>query len=391
MGNTFLQNHIDVSELKPALYSQITINQLIDNELRHDAFIIKTNENYGLVTMSNGQQKRALLTYIITQKPNFIILDDIYSNIDKETQISITETLQKLSEKTLLIQLLYRKKDLLTNIKTVLIVDENNSIIKVEASNDFLKQNSALSNNSLGFSLPKLFTERTSSQNPLIQFNSVHSSYGEKVVLKDINWTINSGEFWHLVGPNGSGKSTLLSLITGDNPRAYGENLVLFGKKKGTGETLFQIKKKIGYFTPTMIFQFNHDDTVENMIISGFVDSVGLYTVPSGVHKVVANEWLAILGDSFRHKTFRSLSMGQQRIVLIVRAMVKFPQLLILDEPTVGLDDYNCQLFISLINTIATEKEIAILYVSHRDEEGLKPDSVFELIPSSQGSTGIIR
>jgi len=140
-----------------------------------------------------------------------------------------------------------------------------------------------------------------------------------------------------------------------------------------------------------MILQFTRDDTVENMIISGLMDSVGLYCKPTDIQKNIANRWILMLGTAYRNKSFQSLSIGQQRMVMVARALVKHPPLLILDEPTIELDDENSRLFIDMINAIAKEKQIAILYVSHRDEAGLKPDMIYELIPGKNGSTGLIR
>jgi len=163
---------------------------------------------------------------------------------------------------------------------------------------------------------------------------------------------------------------------------------MLFGKKKGSGESIWDIKRQIGYFTPSMILQFTRDDSVENMIISGLLDSVGLYVKPSDIQKDIAKSWIDMLGPYYRNKSFQSLSIGQQRMVMVARAMVKHPPLLILDEPTVELDDENSLLFIDMVNAIASGKKIAIVYVSHRDEPDLKPDKVFELIPGIEGSTG---
>jgi molybdate transport system ATP-binding protein len=210
-------------------------------------------------------------------------------------------------------------------------------------------------------------------------------------VLNNVSWSIRKGEFWQLVGPNGSGKSTMITMISGDNPKAYGQDMWLFGRKKGSGETIWDIKKQIGYFTASLTQLFTHDDTVENMIISGLVDSIGLYTVPTDLQKDTARLWVDMLGPSFRKKNFQQLSIGQQRMVMVARAMVKHPPLLILDEPTIELDDENSRLFIEMVNAIAAEKQIAIIYVSHRDEEGLLPEKVFELVPTGHGYTGIIR
>ncbi len=389
MANKFLKSDPDLSGLKGELYSTITINRIIDEELRHDRFPIFTEENPSLQSMSSGQQRKALLTYIISQKPQFIVLDDIYSSVDQNTRDFIVENLGRISESTLLIQLFYRKQDVLSFIQTVYSVDNQNHITE-QQSLEMFSQSHQTDHHLQNITLPFLFVEPTPTINPLVQLNSVSASYHNHQVLKDICWTIQSGEFWQLKGPIGSGKSTLLSMIIGDNPKGYGQDMVLFGRKKGSGETIWDIKKRIGYFTPAMILQFTHNDPVENMVISGLVDSVGLYTKPSDLQRNIADAWLKVLGPEFRNKSFNSLSFGQQRILLVVRAMVKHPPLLILDEPTVGLDDENTQLFLNMINAIATQQKIAIIYVSHRNEPELKPDRIFELIPSPDGSSGLI-
>jgi molybdate transport system ATP-binding protein len=380
-----------MSLLKGVLFSQITIDRFIEDELRHDHFLIQTNENSSLESMSSGQQKKALLIYLIGQKPQYMVLDDVYSNIDKQTQEFITEELTLLSDCTLLIQVFFRKRDILPCIQVVYTVDNNNEIRAEQSTESFRATESAHELNQHTFSLPKEYDENHTDINPLVQLNSVSVRYGEKPVLDNVSWTIQKGEFWQLVGPNGSGKSTMLSMIIGDNPRGYGQDMILFGRKKGSGESIWDIKRQIGYFTPAMIQQFTRVDTVENMIISGLLDSVGLYTKPSDMQKDIAKKWLEMLGPSYRNKTFQGLSIGQQRMVMVARAMVKHPPLLILDEPTIELDDENSRLFIEMVNAIAAEKKNAIIYVSHRDEQGLQPDKIFELIPTGNGHTGVVR
>jgi len=390
-ANEFLTNDIDISNMKGVLHSTITINQLIEEELRHDKFVIQTAENISLKSMSSGQQKRALMMHLIEQNPEFIVLDDVYSNIDSATQTYFTELLDQLSKSTLLIQIFFRKRDILPCINRVYTVDENSKIVSNEDINDFKKSSFNIQHQGDGFVLPTEYSKNMLNIQSLIEMNSVSINYGSKKVLNNINWTIQSGEFWQLKGLNGSGKSTILSLITGDNPKAYGQDIVLFGRKKGSGETIWEIKKQIGYFTPSMVEQFTHNDTVENMILSGLVDSVGLYTQPTDMQKDIAKSWARLLGKTYKNKMFQSLSIGQQRMVMVARAMVKHPPLLILDEPTIELDDVNSDLFINMVNAIALERKIAILYVSHREENGLRPDKIFELIPDIEGSTGIVK
>ena len=391
MANKFLQPYLDLSPLKGALHSSITIDKFIEDELRHDRFLIQTDENSSLASMSSGQQKKALLLYLINQKPQYIVLDDVYSNVDKQTQQFIDNELTQLGESTLLVQLFFRKRDLLPCIDIVYSVNENNEITASQQANLFLASNQLDSINPALFSLPKMYNENHTNVDPLVQLNSVSVHYGTKDVLDNVQWTIKSGEFWQLVGPNGAGKSTLISMITGDNPRAYGQDMILFGRKKGSGESIWDIKRQIGYFTPSMIEQFTRVDTVENMIISGLNDSVGLYINPSDMQKDIAKGWMESLGSAYKNRTFQSLSLGQQRMVMVARAMVKYPPLLILDEPTIELDDENSKLFIEMVNAIAAEKKVAIIYVSHRDEPDLQPNKIFELIRTEHGYTGIVK
>ena len=391
MTNNMLNKQVDLSEQNGVLFSSITIDRMINDELRHDQILVHTEENESLQTMSSGQQKRALLAYLIAQQPDYIVLDDVYSNVDVATQQHITNTLSKLSEQTLLIQLFFRKRDLLPCIDVVYQLNEKNEIVSAQVVDEFRKTSSSPALKPHEFKLPTLYSENHNNLETLIELHSVSVKYGDKQVLSDINWTIRKGEFWQLTGPNGAGKSTLISMITGDNPKAYGQNMILFGRKKGSGETIWDIKRQIGYFTPTMIQQFTRTETVENMIISGLNDSVGLYTVPSDLQKDIAKSWLQMLGPSFRNKNFQQLSLGQQRMVMVARAMVKHPPLLILDEPTIELDDENSRLFIDMVKAIAAEKQMAIMYVSHRAEEDLQPDKVFELVNAENGFSGKVR
>ncbi len=375
-SNNLLQNQIDLGKLKGAFYTATSIDTFILDELLHDRFAIQTENNKGLATMSSGERRKQLWKHILKQNPDYIVIDDVYGTIDKVAQKKIENDLISLAKTKLIIQLFTRKKDLLPFIDVVFIVDENNKISNRKSQKEFV----AISENRpTHFSLPKQVSKVPISIKPLVQFKSVHVKYGDREVLKDVNWTIKTGEFWQLSGPNGSGKSSLISFITGDNPRAYGQDILLFGKRKGSGESIWDIKQKIGYFTPTMLQQFTRNDTVENMIISGFMDSVGLYKTPTKTQINTAKRWMEILGISDRKTKFRTISPGMQRMVLVARAMVKHPVLLILDEPTIELDEENSALFIDLINSIQKENNTAIIYVSHRDEQNLHPEKVFSL------------
>ncbi|SFZ91826.1 molybdate transport system ATP-binding protein [Flaviramulus basaltis] len=374
-----------ISNLEGALFSEITLNKFIAEEIRHGSFNVKTETNNSLQYSSEGERKKALLTHIISRNPEFIVVDNVFGNLDVNAQIEIEKTLRDLSQKIPVIQITNRKNEILSFIKNNFQLQGENLVAfeNIPESQDKSK------NESFIHALPKPENPVKERYNSIVEFNNVSVTYGGRNIINNINWKIKPAEFWHLKGPNGSGKSTILSMIFGDNPKAYGQNITLFGVKKGSGESVWEIKRKIGYFSSDMLRGFSRLDAIGNMIVSGFADTIGLYKTPTNEQIKIAQQWLHVL-DMFdiRKQPFLSLSKGHQRLVLIARAMVKNPPLLILDEPTNGLDDADAKLFTKLINKIAAESNTAILYVSHRKEENLKPHFIFELVPENTGSIG---
>jgi len=375
--------------LKGQLFSDHLINKIIEAEYRHERIEVEKENNRSFRSLSGGEQRKSLLNYCLSQKADYLILDNPLDNLDSASQQSFRILLKDIANHTTIIQLINRKSDLLDFIYNLIRIDDDNTITYYDEGKSFL--NRTVTPVILTSAIPPPLSNYDISAKNLVSFNSISVRYDNKTILKDICWQINSGEFWQLNGPNGSGKTTLLSLIIGDNPQGYGQDLVLFGRKKGSGESIWDIKEKVGYFTPSMTDLFNKYHTLENMIISGFMDSIGLYIQPSDLQIKLAREWLSLIKLlQLKDKSFGELSLGQQRIALIARAMIKHPPLLILDEPASGMDDHNSFLVTSLINKIAAESKIAILYVSHRKEEGLKSDMTFELTPTPIGSIGSI-
>ncbi len=361
----------EIKDLKGAVYSDITIDKFIAEEKRHGRFNVATETKNRLQHSSSGEQKKALLAHIISKKPAYIIVDNIFDNLDVNSQVKIVETLTEMSNATLIIQISVRKRDMLPFIKKVVSF-----------------QNESTHKQFVG-SIPNAYEKLPIENNPLVKFNNVTVKYGDRTIVKNICWEIKTNEFWHLIGPNGVGKSTLLNLIYGENVKGYGQDVILFGRKKGSGESIWDIKKKIGYFSSEMTRGFSRLDTVEKMLLSGFFDSVGLYVKPTNAQLKLADEWLQLLGlFNHKNKRFTNLTLGQQRLVLIARAMIKHPPLLILDEPTASLDDATALLFTALVNKISRETQTTILYVSHRKEIGLNPNFIFELTPTEIGAVG---
>ncbi|CAD0005493.1 ATP-binding cassette domain-containing protein [Flavobacterium chungangense] len=371
---------------KGILFSDISIEKFIEREYQYESVEASPESHRQLRTFSSGERKKEFLKYCISQNPDFIIFDNPFDHLDQTSRLALALSLEKLTDTISIIQLVNRTVDLMDFVVNKVQIKDNSftlyPISKTE--NHFKTLNTA--------AIPKAHETGTFHESELIKMDHVSVSYEDRKILDNISWTIKQGEFWQLIGPNGSGKSTILSLITGDNPKGYGQNLFLFGRKKGSGESVWEIKKQIGIYTTAMMDLFQKSHTLEEMILSGFFDSIGLYIEPTTLQKQIVAQWLEVIEMShLKKKRFIDLSIGQQRVALIVRAVLKHPPLLILDEPVEGLDDENVDLVIQLINTIKQQTNVAILYVSHRIESGLAPTSVFELIPSETGSVGRIK
>lgn len=389
--NDFQHRRIPLAleEFKPKnglLFSALTLDKLIEDEDRYDKKIL-SSEHQKLETMSSGEQKRALLHYLLSEKPDYIILDNPFENLDFAFQEELKSILKKHAKDITFIQLASRKEDTLPFINNFGYLEKNDFLIIEDSALD----ESDIPETFNFINIPASTTSFTNLKNTLIDFKDVSVSYGEKPILNNINWTVKKGDFWQLSGANGSGKSTMLSMIFGDNPKAYGQEIYLFGNKKGSGESVWDIKEKIGYYAPAMTLKFHGRQSVQHMLISGLTDSVGLYTIPTDVQKKIIDQWLNLLGlQDVKNKYFNALSMGQQRLVMTARAMVKRPPILILDEPTADMDSKSARLLVALVNKFANETDTAIIFVSHRQEKGLHPKKILKLIPGEHGSAGII-
>ncbi|WP_394772705.1 ATP-binding cassette domain-containing protein [Flavobacterium sp.] len=374
------------NDKKGILFSDIAIEKFIEKEYQYDIVAASPESQRQLRTFSSGERKKEFLKYCINQKPDFIIFDNPFDHLDQASRVILAESLKDLTDEIAIIQIVNRVTDVLHFVPNKAQIKDNtfelHPISKTESHFKTLNTSA----------IPKAIELHSFHESVLIKMENVSVSYDDRKIVDNISWTIKQGEFWQLIGPNGSGKSTILSLITGDNPKGFGQDLHLFGRKKGTGESVWDIKKQIGIFTTSMTDLFQKGHTLEEMILSGFFDSIGLYIEPTTLQKQTVTQWLEVIEMSHLHKKrFIDLSIGQQRVALIVRAVLKHPPLLILDEPVEGLDDENVDLVIQLINTIKQETNVSILYVSHRVESGLAPTSVFELLPTPTGSIGKIK
>ncbi len=372
-----------------ALFSKLEVDKFIEEEARHDRKLLTSYTQQSLQSFSSGERKKALFRHLLKSEPEFLVLDNPFDNLDRDSQTDLKKSLLELSKELPIVQILSRQGDLLSFIDHYGILKDS----EIQWCDDLKEVRKSLGQMSEFFNgtIPPPLEYSDYGMDFLVQLKDVNVSYGDKPVLQKINWDIKPGEFWELAGKNGSGKTTILSMITGDNPKGYGQELYLFGQKKGSGESIWDIKKRIGYFTPAMIDRFRGYHSLENMLISGILDSIGLYVIPNESQTRLAGQWLKLIGlEELKDSYFHDLSLGQQRLIMCVRAMIKHPLLLILDEPTAGLDDASASFIVALVNKMAAESDTTIIFVSHRKEKDLKPEYVYQLSEDKKGSIGRI-
>ena len=373
---------------KGLLFSNTVLDTFIEEEAKHNIQTLTIKENRSIRTLSSGEQKKALLSHLLQQKPAFLILDSPFESLDAQAVSYLTEKLIALSSEIILIQIFNRKDEILPIITHILEIENDEIIATIPLNKYNFKETDFIFKGEI----PKPITFYKNIPKQLISIQNVCVDYDDKNILNNINWTINKNEFWLLTGPNGSGKTTILSMIYGNNVKAFRQEIYLFGKKKGSGESVWEIKEKIGYFSPTLLELFKRRFSLIDMVLSGFFDSVGLYKTPTTLQIKTAEEWLLLLNlKNKRNTPFNDLTTAQQRLVLIARAMIKHPPLLILDEPLINLDNKGTTIIVSLINKIVAESNTTILFVSHREVENLKPNFIYELIPSKNGSSGNVK
>ena len=320
-----------------------------------------------LVTLSNGENKRLQLVKSVLRDPDWLILDNPFLGLDVEGREILANCLEKLRENSIQFILINSPAVLPACVNRVIYLDNGRAAWDGLVS----KYESARKVGQLTFDRSKMDDLIASAHvfesfQQAVLLRNVTIQYGEKVILSDITWEVKSGDRWALSGPNGAGKSTLLSLITADNPQAYSQDIILFDRKRGTGESIWDIKKRIGYVSPELHVYFREPANVFNVVGSGLFDTLGVYKkISEDQHKRIAL-WLGVFGIShLADRMFQQISNGEQRMVLLARALVKNPPLLILDEPCQGLDEEQIQRVKEILDYICSNSQTTLIYVSH--------------------------
>ncbi|MEH6648641.1 MAG: molybdate ABC transporter ATP-binding protein ModF [Motiliproteus sp.] len=329
--------------------------------------------------LSTGESRKVMLIRALASKPQLLVLDEPFDGLDVDTLALLQQHLASLIETVPMVLVLNRFDEFPDFITDIAYVDQGRLSHRIQRSDAqaFAELYQLLHLKTSDLSIPPADIDtaipRLDSAQPLVRLNGISIKYDETIIIDKLDWTIEPNQHWQLSGPNGSGKTGLLSLITGDHPQCYVNDIFVFGFQRGSGESIWQIKQFIGYVSTALQWEYRVGTGLRNVIISGFYDSIGLYSKCTEKQRVIADQWLELLGMSDRaDQPFNKLSYGDQRLLLIARAMVKHPPLLILDEPCLGLDDMNRQLVLALIERICASSETAVLYVNHHPEDQIK-------------------
>jgi molybdate transport system ATP-binding protein len=230
------------------------------------------------------------------------------------------------------------------------------------------QQKSALAGRT-GKSLPRISGRASRTTKSIVELRKITLTAGDVTILNDFSWTVHAGEHWAVVGPNGSGKTTLLSMLNGDHPQAFAQDVRLFGKPRGE-YGLFELKAKIGWASPDIALHYDMQTSALDFICTGFFETLGLYHAASRLNKRAAQAWLDYFGlSAVANVPFRALSDGQQRLVLLARAMVKRRGLLILDEPCQGLDAWSRSRALAAIDSVCRRNRTTLIIVTHYADE----------------------
>lgn len=301
-----------------------------------------------LIQLSNGENKRLQIVKSLAYQPDWLILDNPYVGLDVKGREILTKGLVSLDSKGIQFILISSPGD---------VPDFINQVIELPLSQDAPAKLEPL--------LRPLDPFETT-----VKMEKVQIKYGTKTILRDFSWQVKRGERWAIKGPNGAGKSTLISLITADNPQAYSQNIILFDRKRGSGESIWDIKRKIGYLSPELHLYFKVGGSCFSVVASGLFDTLGLFKRLTEEQSDQVNHWMQVMDIAhLKERSFLQISGGEQRMVLITRALVKNPELLILDEPCQGLDRVQTEHLKSVLDYLAEKSDMTLLYVSHYERD----------------------
>ena len=323
-----------------------------------------------LLKLSNGETRRLVLALGLMRQPLIYLMDQPLTGLDARTREEFGQVLREIIAAGIHVIMTTSPDEIPEGITDVAQINAS-GIAQSWTRSAFPHREMAQLKLEWDWKrLEKLIPAVAPSNETLIQLENVSIKYGEKQILNDLSWTIRSGERWLLKGQNGSGKSTLISLLIGENPQAYSQNIVLFGRKRGTGESIWDVKRPIGFVAPELPRFFPANQTCHKVILSGYFDTMGLFKKTTAEQQSNSIAWLKFFDlEAVKNIPIQRLTLAQQRWTLLARALIKQPKILILDEASQGLDDLQRALFKETVQKICELSPITLIYVSHYAED----------------------
>ncbi|MCE0493938.1 ATP-binding cassette domain-containing protein [Vibrio salinus] len=332
----------------------------------------------GFRQLSTGETRRVMLARAMASEPDMLFLEEPYAGLDVENRALLKQVLDQLASVCQLVVLASRVEEMPSCLTHIALFDgkslSQTMTTEEWQTNPVVRQLNALSEQKSEqyVRLINQYGDQPELPSPLLNMNNAKVEYTDGLIFGNLNWTVKEGQHWQIRGPNGCGKSSLLGLITGDHPQCYSNDIQVLGYQRGGGESIWDVKKKIGIVSSSLHLQYRVGCSALDVLLSGFFDSIGLYESPSANQVNIANQWLAVLGmTDYKKDSFTSLEYGQQRLLLIARALIKRPALLILDEPYQGLDYLSRQLIMKVVDKVAQFNLSHLLYVTHHKEDQL--------------------
>ena len=379
-------NQADIDDNTPTVEQKLNAAYKIageDNEQRrafreklYDMFNMRVLLDKHIILLSSGEPRKLKLTETLFSQPRILIMDNPFIGLDAGTRSRLKELFASIVRKDhIQIILVLSKTDDIPSFITHVVEVKDMHVGKKMARENYLASQVPTPSQVLEPSKTEAirdlpYNNKEYHTHEVAKLNHVSIRYGSRTILKELDWTVLNGERWALSGQNGAGKSTLLSLICADNPQSYACDITLFGTPRGSGESIWDIKRHIGYVSPEMHRAYQKNIPAIRIVASGLKDSVGLYAKPSAEECEACHFWLGIFGlEGKENTTFLKLSSGEQRLVLLARAFVKDPELLILDEPLHGLDNNNRMLVKNVIDTFMQRQNKTLIMVTHYMEE----------------------
>ncbi|WP_163715981.1 ATP-binding cassette domain-containing protein [Mangrovibacterium lignilyticum] len=358
-----------------------------------------------LLQLSNGERKRTQLAAALLQKPDILVLDQPFVGLDVESRQKLDALIKIQMQEGISFVIICQANLMPNGLRHILELHEGKQVQWCTAD-QFQSQISTWQAELEPLSPEFLSDLHTTTEQleHVVRMRDVQVTIGGKQILQKIDWQVKPGEQWALLGHNGAGKTTLLSLVTADNPQGYSNDLVLFDRKRGSGESIWDIKNRIGFVSPELHLYFLRGEGIFNtipgiqakahphydalscldVVVSGFRNEIGFASEPTDLQRDLAERWFPALGLShLKDRLFLQASLGEQRSLLLARALVKSPSLLILDEPCQGLDEAQTQRFVHLLDQICLHLNTTMVYVTHHRNE--IPACVSQLLELENG------